>query len=452
MWTKLEFEMLPNVPAAWNDFLHSRLQFAPAWRSIDALAVQEDLYRRQAMLSEGLFQGLAAVEDSGGALIRDTMRRLQQGAVAVLVGVSPGLFGGPTFQMLKCLTALKICDELSRRNIDAVPVCWIRASVSEDFPRESVQLLGSESEIQSLTLHASRATDGSRCGLLPEREVAELVSRMREIGRNGFDAETLEIIESAFCGGKTYARATKTLLSAFMEGLGMIFWDSSSLNVRQLVQDKIPGYGHSAVSDYILQSLIFPAAVCVIDCREIQAFADAQRFFRAYNLLSPLAWPQASATIADARSKRILERYGLELPQTFFGAEYIVEKLVNTMPIEAIQGLRMLQSEAEDRINKVLTLYAARHGFDSKVASIRERIVFQLNRLREKSETVCKNRQEITLRHLHRACNTLAPNGRIQERELAGIQWPLRYSRRVFRFLYERLDIMTPVHQLIVMD
>ena len=96
------------------------------------------------------------------------------------------------------------------------------------------------------------------------------------------------------------------------------------------------------------------------------------------------------------------------------------------MPAGAAQRLHRLQQEAENRIDKVRALYSSGRGFEKEVASIRERIVFQLNRLREKSDAACKNRSGTTARHMRRVCNALAPNGRIQERDLAGIQWPLR--------------------------
>jgi hypothetical protein len=55
-------------------------------------------------------------------------------------------------------------------------------------------------------------------------------------------------------------------------------------------------------------------------------------------------------------------------------------------------------------------------------------------------------------RQISRTCNALAPNGRIQERELGGIQMLLRYSCAALRPLYEKLDILSREHQLIAMD
>jgi len=453
MRTELEFELLPGIPEIWLDFLHARLPIAPASRDIDSMAGRADAYRRQAANGAHLFRISAAAEEARSARTRDALDRLRQpGTVAVLTGVSPGLLGGPAYQMLKCLTALRICEELSRRNVSAVPVCWIRSYVPSGFPGRSIPLLDAQSEIQSLAIHTSGAADLTPWDRFPEREAAALFSRIREIGRDSFDPETLEIVETAYGAGNTYAQAMAKLLSAFMEDRGLIVCDSCSPDFRRYIRDRMPLSCQDSDSDYVLQSLFFPAAVCVIDYGEIQGFMEAQQKFRALNLFPPLAWPQTSATFADARSRKILERYGLDLTQLYSGAQVLVDRLEKTMPAGAAQRLHRLQQEAENRIDKVRALYSSGRGFEKEVASIRERIVFQLNRLREKSDAACKSRSGTTARHMRRVCNALAPNGRIQERDLAGIQWPLRYSRSVFRSLYDRLDVMNSLHQLIFMD
>jgi uncharacterized protein YllA (UPF0747 family) len=452
MRTELGFELLPGIPEIWLDFLNARLPLAPANRNMDFLAAHADAYRRQAANSEILLRIFAAAAEAG-APVRDALDRLRQpGTVAVLAGICPGLFGGPAFQTLKCLTALKICEELARRKISAVPVCWIRSFVPATFPGRSIALLDAQSEIQSLTIHTSGAEDFTPWDRLPEREAAALVSRMREIGRDSFDPETLEIIETAYGAGNTYAQATAKLLSAFLEDRGLIVCNSCSPDFRRDLGDGMSLSGEDSASDYVLQSLCFPAAVCVIDYGEIQEYMDAQQKFRALNLLPPLAWPQTSATVGDARSRKILERYGLDLTQLYFGAQSIMDSLEKSMPTGIAQQLYGLQQEAENRIDKVRALYSSGRGFEKEVANIRERIIFQLNRLREKSDAACKNRSGTTARRMRRVCNALTPNGRIQERDLAGIQWPLRYSRNVFRSLYDRLDIMSSLHQLIFMD
>jgi len=453
MRTELEFELLPGIPEIWLDFLRARLTLAPAGRIMDFLAAHADVYRRQAADSEILLRILADSAEARDAPIRDVLDRLRQpGTVAVLAGITPCLFGGPAFQMLKCLTALKICEELSRRTIRAVPICWIRSFVPSAFSGGSIALLDARSNIQLLTVHRSGEPDISPCDALSEGEAGALIPRIREIGRDSYDPETLDIIETAYRPGNTFAEATTELLSSFWEDGGFIVFNSCTPDFRRYARDRLQPCGCNSDSDYVLQSLFFPAAVRVIDYGEIQETLDAQQTFRALNLLPPLAWPQASATVADLRSQKILDRYGLELTQLYCGVQSLMDGIEKNMPGGIGQRLQSLRQEVEDYIDKVRALFPAERGFEKEVASIRERIVFQLNRLREKSDAACKNRWETAARHLHRVCNALAPNGHIQERDLAAIQWPLRYSRSVFRSLYERLDVMNPIHQLIFMD
>src|SRR5204863_3769956 len=56
-------------------------------------------------------------------------RRLSDSStVAIVTGQQAGLFGGPTFTLLKALTALKLADQISREHgVPAVAIFWIDA-------------------------------------------------------------------------------------------------------------------------------------------------------------------------------------------------------------------------------------------------------------------------------------------------------------------------------------
>jgi uncharacterized protein YllA (UPF0747 family) len=190
----------------------------------------------------------------------------------------------------------------------------------------------------------------------------------------------------------------------------------------------------------------------VIDPYEVHSYIKAQQDFEAFKQKQPMAWPQASATVLDVRSRRTLERYNLDLCQLYSGERDIIERFVAEMPHGASGKLFDLKQETEDRIARLSGLNSAGGDFRKAADSARNKIVFQLGRLRESFEAARKRKQETISRRIHRACNLLAPNGRIQERELAGIQLPLQYSRVGLRSLYEKLDILSLEHQLISMD
>ncbi len=453
MRTELDFEKLPGIPGFWLDFLNSRLPITPAPRDMESLAAGAGALREQAAGCADLVRFLEKAADLHCARTQENIHRLlQPGSLAVSTTLSPGLFGGPAFQLLKCLTVLKVCEELARHRIAAVPICWIRDSAPVDFCAGSIQLLDSDSSIHLLQLQNIEAGSLPSRALLPENQVEGLLEQISEIGRNNFDPETIDIIRASFRPGIVLSEATAKLMAALTEDWGMIVLNHGAPDFPSCTRASIPGVTEGAMPAYVLQSLLTPAVVCVIDYSEIEAYMDAQQTFRALNLLPPLAWPCSGATIVEVRSRRILERYGLDLIRLYSGAEEIIESLCKALPMDVPGRLLDLNQEAGNRVDAVRNLYPSDHDFEKVIAPLRNRIGFQLNRLREKYDASRKGRQETMERHIHRVCNTLAPNRRMQERSLAGVQWPLRYSRNVLRSLYDRLEVLRPQHQLILMD
>jgi len=64
------------------------------------------------------------------------LRRLENGAVAVISGQQVGLFGGPAYSFYKALSAIRAAQELTRSGIEAVPVFWM---ATEDHDVDEVR-------------------------------------------------------------------------------------------------------------------------------------------------------------------------------------------------------------------------------------------------------------------------------------------------------------------------
>lgn len=375
---------------------------------------------------------------------RENLQRLQRPeSVVVLTNFYPGLFGGPAFQLFKCLTTIKICEELARHKLQAVPVCWISGEMPRAFSRWSIRILNNESEICSLDLENQELGDP-----LPAGRIEALLALIEESGRGDYDTEVLEILRSSFSPEITIAGACARLVAALMKEWGLIVLDPHSLDLEDA------GFtgALSALPASVLQCSLLPVIATVIDPFEVDAFTGAQSFLRDRNLVGPIAWPQASATVLDSRSRRILDRYGLDLKRLYAGADAIIPGILDAMPRGASEKLGKLKLETEERIAALNALCPGDGTLRGVADSGREKIIFQLDRLKENFETACNRKAERVRRQISRTCNTLAPNGRIQERELGGIQMLLRYSCAALRPLYEKLDILSREHQLIAMD
>jgi uncharacterized protein YllA (UPF0747 family) len=446
--TELKFEELPDIPGIWVDFLESRLPSVPASRRIHALIAHANALRDLPTKRADLCRILEDARDLCSDKTREKLHLLRQpGSVVILTNFYPGLFGGQAYQILKCLTAIKVCEELAQHGLTAIPVCWISASSPPDFSMGSIQLLDSESEIHCLQLQQSGRDYFSPSDILPWSQVRGLLSQIEGLGAGVYDPEVIEVLKGAFARETTFAQASARLAFALLEEWGMVVVNPHAPDFQSIMDQTT-----TPLPACIIQCSVLPVLADVRDPYEVFSYVEERQTFAASKRIQPMLWPQASATIVDARSRRTLERYNLDLHQLYSGDAAIIGGLADGIPHEASAKLFNLRQEAEDRIATLGILGPAGSDFGKAMESAREKIVFQLDRLRKNFDAACKSRQETINRRVRRTCNALAPNGRIQERELACIQLPLRYSRAILRSLYEKLDVLSLEHQLIYMD
>jgi uncharacterized protein YllA (UPF0747 family) len=470
----LKFEELPEIPEIWIDFIQSKLPFLPAPCEMHTLAARVGAVAGQAARRKNLFRLLTKGVTTDSVPLMESIERLRQSeCFVVLANFSSSLFGGPVSQILKCLTAIKVCRELANRQVAAVPLCWMGSSVASS--KWSVTLLDHRSELHRLQLEQSGPADSASGVPMVSGGVSALLSQIEELGRGAFDGEVLEILRAAFSSGATLSSACARLMANLMKEWGVIVLDAGAPALgptldevlapirnqtekilslprkRALESAEYPPAGNSP-PDIFAQSLAMPVIARVVDPSEIYGCAKLFPVFHEAGLTGPMIWPQSSATILDSRSTRILERYDLSIRELYSGEEKIVNNIRNTMPSSAARKLEGMTMDVQIRIAELGALVAAGNKLAKTADSCKGKIVYQLEKLRQHFEAAVTRKEEVASRQIHKACNFLAPNRQVQERELAGIQIPLLYSLAGLRSVYERLDVFKLEHQLIRMD
>jgi uncharacterized protein YllA (UPF0747 family) len=475
----LKYEELPEIPGIWLDFLSSRLSFQPGYASLHAPSGNLGSGGNRTKPNEDFFRFLAKGQrDSSGA--HQSIQRLRQSQCGVVIANLCGsLLGGPMSQIFKCLTAIRVREELEASGISALPLCWVGSACPVGSPRGSVTLLDREMELHRLHLGDSETISFSPSEPLPAKRVSSLLSRVEELGRGTFDAETLEILKAAFVAETTVSSASAHLLTDLMEPWGMVVLDADDpefnaiksealermpfqvRDLQSLAQKQGAALNHagyegklakSFLLDFLVQNWMLPVLAYVIDPWEVYSCAAALPAIEGAGMPQPLFWPRASATIADARSRRTLQRYKLSLHQLFSGEAEVTKAILNGVPRSATAKLNDLKREVETRIDDLKAIDPSGKELMKKAFSHRKRILYQLEKLHRLCAAAHIRKEHAVSRQIHRVCSLLAPNRRLQENELAGVQIPLRYSRAGLRLLYEKLNVMINEHQLISMD
>jgi len=203
----------------------------------------------------------------------------------------------------------------------------------------------------------------------------------------------------------------------------------------------------------MMQSAILPIAAHVISEDNAYDFVCSQALRQEMPLPVALAWPRVSATLLDARSRKIMSRYGLTLPELYGGPEAVAGRLMCGLAVEEnLERIDRLQSDLYGQLAELQSLVPKDDRIRVKIDRARGRMLYQVEKAKRRVSEFRGHRQEALARQLARLCGTIAPLGDLQERELAAFQFLLRYSQSVPQTLYEKVDPFLFEHQLISMD
>jgi uncharacterized protein YllA (UPF0747 family) len=391
-----------------------------------------------------------------------------------MTSLPPNLLGGPLCLILRCLTTVKLAAELSKSGFSAVPLAWIQPGDGRHVGY-SLDFLDSDSKLTRLELNES----------VPD-SIEGLLQKMVSIAPAGWDAEMMDLLQRSCVRGVGPAAASKAFLARIMNECGLLVLDpqdpglqtfasealaraaNQSARTSALFQDyasklRQAGYGAAPcaawqkkeedfIQAWLVLNSILPATVMVAGSSDLGALSLALPIFRELGQAPPLVWPRLSATLVDARTRKIQDKYKLGIEDFFAGTGEVLRK-IGLQEAERIGIVRFegLVAEIETAIRE-LAASAYEDGLQQEVTSSREKMLYQLVKLRERFLSACKVRREAALRHLERACNTVAPHGRPQECELAALYFLLRYSRAILPRIYDKMNVWSHDHQLIDLD
>lgn len=459
---------LPGNPRIWNDFLESGIPEVPAARTLDDLARHAAAVGERVPRNQDLIRLLPA--ESLPPRSRENARRLgAPGTFALVANLAPEWAGGPLGQLFKSLTAVKLCEELAQRSISAVPVCWVNCSPLPAHLQCSSVLVDADGKI--LTFPA--ASDPAA----PE-QMGALLSEIRVSG--AFDPDAAGIFEAAFASGKALSGAVAQLYCSLLEPWGAVFIDAADPGFRAVemqtaesIRTKLPGLeirldreaealaargypdpgiDNGAIPGVLLQGTMLPVLAWVADAVDVYMLAQAHSAFAQLAQAQPLAVPRISATVGNARIRRTLERYSLELPQLYSGAEELLKEFNAASAGQASERLKMLRSAVKERVAALKAMFEGEADFLNSADAGAGKIDYQLGKLQSRYESALASKQQTARRRITMACNWLAPNGQPQEAALAAVQIPLSFSPAGLELLHNAGEVFKLEHQLIWMD
>lgn len=201
----------------------------------------------------------------------------------------------------------------------------------------------------------------------------------------------------------------------------------------------------------VVQEWLFPTVVSVVGPAEVGYLAQSSALYDILGVGKPIWRLRASCTLLDARTRRLFERYGLQLAD-FYGGE---QAFSHTLGERAIASdLRELVQNGTAQIRAVLEHMATSLGQDAGplarcFAKSRQKIEYQLAKICRSAAREGLRRDEIAARHARWLYNQVFPNRSLQERVYSIVAFLARDGMDLVERLPELVSVDCLGHQLI---
>ena len=201
----------------------------------------------------------------------------------------------------------------------------------------------------------------------------------------------------------------------------------------------------------IVQDSLLPTVAYVAGPSELAYLGQAQVLYTEFGCSQPVIFPRAAFTLVDHRSRRWLEKYGLDVEQVWRGEEHLASRI-------AASGLTPGWGERFEKRKQAVeqTLEGLRRDIEvldptlvEALSHAKDKVIYQLDRLQGKLERSALQRSENLGRHAAILNRFLFPHRNLQEREISGIYFLGHAGYELLDRIYERIQVHSSDHQLL---
>jgi bacillithiol synthase len=200
------------------------------------------------------------------------------------------------------------------------------------------------------------------------------------------------------------------------------------------------------VQDYLLPTLAYTGGAA-----ETAYFAQAGAVYETLlGRVTPIV-PRYSATIVEPKMQRLLERYGITVPDVFLGPEALRQQIAaRSLP----QDLQVAFDGAKNSLDSNLTaiqqkLATLDRTLVDAAETARSKMHYQLERLYTQSARAELQKGDLVSRHAETLSRALYPHKGLQERTVGGIYFVARYGRDFLDQLYDGIQTDCHDHQIL---
>ena len=229
----LPFSSIPHTSRLFEDYLHhfdnvkqfyARSPLAQDWWADEIKKINYPADRRQAVAAilERQNRGFGAGEKALA-----NIDRLRQGAAAVVTGQQVGLFGGPTFCILKALTAVLMAEKAG-----AVPMFWL-ATEDHDLEEINTVNLAAGDHLQKFTVKVPHR-EGAPVGNIAFTD--EITAATQQVEALFGKSEISELLAASYGKGETFGTAFAKFYTRVFSEMGVVFLNPLDAELHRIAQ------------------------------------------------------------------------------------------------------------------------------------------------------------------------------------------------------------------------
>lgn len=436
--------------------------------------------------------GLRPAFDASGAAAERLERVAAANGIVVTTGQQPGLFGGPTYTLLKAFSALALADRIERdTGIPAAPVFWA-ATDDADFAEASWTAIAEDGAVKRLSV-ARTGKDGLVMAEMPIGDTSEQYAALVAAAGSAPHAGVLEALKAAYDPEATVGSAYVRFLRSLLEPHGIAVLDAwhpatraaarptlvqalrrapvvdEALALRTVaieragfraqvarvprlslvfrgvvgVKERVPILQATDVADRadavlsanvllrpIVERRILPTVAYVAGPGEIAYFAQVGAVAEALGTAVPLVVPRWAATIVEPSVDRRLGRLGMVLEDV--RAPHDAERRLGdrAVPADIRAGLEGLREDLAKRLGALREASAAIDDLvpERVIEGARHQLLHRVDRLERRLRAAARARQTEAVQDLAAVRAALMPEGQRQERRLNPVPMLARHG------------------------
>lgn len=435
------------------------------------------------------------------------------GAVAVVTGQQVGLFSGPAYTIFKAFTAAKLAREISEGGRPAVPVFWLATEDHDLAEVDHHWVFDAANNPVKLSLNQTngdyRPVGDIAFDNWPLDELQQALSG------HPFGDDVTELVRSAYQPGMTLGGAFQTLLEKILKPYGFLFVDPMHPATRKLAAPMLreaarngpelnrllkdrnrdlenAGYHaqvhvddrtalffvlqngkrlplrdvRTSIEDLqahaedlspnallrpVVQDYMLPTAAYIGGPAEVAYFAQSHVLYERLLGHMPRIVSRTGFTLIDPKTAKLMQRYGLQVPDFFHGIEPLKERIAAKLVPPAVA--ERFEKTSSSMAGLLDELQGSVTGFDptlgASLAKSRAKILYQLEKSRAKVARETIRRDERAAAEAIYLSNAIFPNKHLQERLYGILPFLARHGFEVLDTIYDNVRLECPDHILL---